>query len=259
LRPFGFSAGGRWKVPSENLPDLFIYICNDLKSDYDLNRDNYGLSFGSLSVTLDILIDKMDIHEVPKINKERSRPSQEFIVYSSEYIEPHIFEAHERVRLNYDPNEDWAYQWHLQIKNTDRYLSKEMFVDNLVIFQAPDCSLEYSTDDLGPGLRSIAQVRSSEQLNDDGTPRSMLRALYLEMITGATKYLAEKMGIDKVGCKLAIRRGKAELRIPFRHQFRNFAPLASRVWTCSTLQILCRILIELMHPIEMGSCCWRIS
>ena len=158
MRPFGISAGGRWKVPREDLLDLFIYICNDLKSDYDRNRNNYRLSLGSLSVTLDISIDKMDFHEVLQINKKWNSPFEETIIYSSDYIEPHIFEAHERVRLNNDPNEDWAYQWHLQIKNRDRYLSKEMFVDNLVILKAPDCSLEYSTDDLGRGLRSFADI-----------------------------------------------------------------------------------------------------
>lgn len=225
MRPYGFCTWDRRKIPMENLLDLFLYICRDLKADYDRRRNKYKLSLGSLTVDLDVAIDKMDFHEVLQIKKIWDSSAEENIVYSMDYIEPHIFEAHEKERIKSDPKEDWIYQAHLQAKNKNRYLSKEMFVDNITISKAPDCRLEYATDNLGRGLRSLAHLRMLREKTAGGNNKGVLFPVYTGMLIMAEDYLTRQLGEDRTKWKAAIRRGKAEVRVPFKHRLREvYAP-----------------------------------
>lgn len=201
--------------------DLFLYICKDLKSDYDQSRNSCRLSMGSLTVTLDVTIDKFDLHEVLEIRKKWDLSAGEYIVYTMDYIEPHIYEAHERARMKSDPGEDWIYQAHLKAENKNRYLSKEMFIDNLTITEAPDCGLEYATDNLGRGLRTLAHLKLSAEQAPDGRFVDVLFPVYTEMLIAADDYLKEQLGEDKTHWTAALRAGRTDIQIPFGHRVKK--------------------------------------
>jgi hypothetical protein len=214
----------RHKAPMENLLDLFLYICKDLDMDYEKSRNSWRLSAGSLKVTLEVTIDKFDLHEVLEIRKTWDPAAGEHIVYVMDYMEPHIFQAHERERMKSDPREDWVYQAHLAAKDKNRFLSKEMFVDNLKIAKAPDCKIEYATDNLGRGLRTLASLNLSDERLSDDLFRDILYQVYRSMLREAGDQLKKLLGEDSRRWRAAIRRGTADVRIPFSHMIGRVFP-----------------------------------
>jgi hypothetical protein len=205
------------RVPIQNLLDLFLYICRDLNSDYEKKRNSYRLELGSLTVILDVAVDKFDFHEVIAIRKKWNATGGESVVYTMDYMEPHIFQAHEKERIKSDPKEDWIYQAHLK-SGKNRYLSKEMFVDNLSITGPSDCGLEYLTDDLGRSLRTLSNLKLSADKTPYGANKDVLFHVYEEMLVAAEDQLLRQLGQDKTKWKAALRRGQADIPVPFRHR-----------------------------------------
>ena len=212
------------KAPMENLLDLFLYICKDLKMDYEKSRNSCRLSVGSLIVSLEVTIDKFDLHEVLEIRKAWGPLAGEYIVYVMDYMEPHIFQAHERERIKSDPGEDWLYQANLAAEGRNRYLSKEMFVDNLTITKPPECNMEYATDNLGRGLRTLASLKLLNERFSNGNFRDAIYYVYTVMQREAREQLIGQLGEDWKRWQAALRRGKADIRTPFGQTIRKLYP-----------------------------------
>lgn len=229
--------GGR-KVPMNSLLDLFLFISRDLDADYIKIRNKYRLITGSLTVGLDVTIDKMDIHEVLEVVKNWDSTVREHLVYSMDYEEPHIFEAHERERMKTDPDGEWCYKAHLQMENRDRYLSNEIYVDNMHILGSYQCRFDYDTTRLSRGLQSLAHLKMSPHTSDARDDNEAFPALYAEMLKKGEWLLASQLGADSTKWKAALRRGKAHISMSFKKDLEGIYP----VWVVGRyLFDLCRV------------------
>lgn len=200
----------------ENLQDIFLCICKSLKSDYVRSRNRYRLSLPSLTVSLEWTIDKMDITEVIHINKKWGLSVEESVVYTSDFIEPHIYEAHQKVRIMTTPGEDWVYRHHLTLENKNRYLSLEMYVDNLTIQKPPDCTLSYATSRLSQGLRTLAKLKFPQEQPPYDSLSNPLLKLYEEVDKTAESSLAIQLGQDKASGGVPYARARQTSAYPSR-------------------------------------------
>jgi len=226
------------KVPMNSLLDLFLFISRDIKAGYTKSRNLYGLSSGTLAVQLDVTIDKADIHEVIEIEKEWDPSVRERIRYSMDYVEPHIYEAHERERMKAAPDGDWCYRAHLKTENRNRYLSNEMFLDNIHIHSTRQCRFEYQTTRLDRGLRSLANLEIPTRPPDPSDAMEAFPALYAEMLKRGEWLLAGQLGEDRAKWKGTLLRGKADLPLPFKITIDGICP----VWVVGRgLVTLCRV------------------
>lgn len=208
-----------------SLLDLFLLICRDLQTDYTRKRNSYRLLSGSLTVALDVTIDKFDILEVLEVNKAWDSAVRERFVYSMAYVEPHIYEAHEREKIKTDPEEDWSYRHHQQLEKRNRYLSKEMYADNLTIIGPYMCRWEYEATRVSHGLQSLAHLKIPPSTDKDGEALEIFPKLYADMVKTGDWLLARQLGPDRARWKGALRRGKADIPLPFKTSLKDVLPV----------------------------------
>lgn len=226
------------KVPMNSLLDLFLFMSRDLNADYTQKRNSYRMSSGTLTIRLDVTIDKADIRENLEIEKKWEPAVRERVLYSMYYMEPHIYEAHERERLKSDPDGDFWYKAHLTTKDRDRYLSNEMFIDNMYMLNSPQCRFLYETTRMDRGLRSLAhlEIRSHDKKLED--TMEVYPALYAEMLRKSEWFLVGQLSEDRAKWRGALRRGKADIAWPFEMALTDVLP----VWAVGRgLVTLCRI------------------
>jgi hypothetical protein len=221
-----------------SLLDLFLFISRDLEAEYSKTRNKYRLVFGSLTVGLDVTIDKMDILEVLEVEKKWDSAVSEHLIYSMDYEEPHIFEARERERMKTAPDGDWCYKAHLTMENRDRYLSNEMYVDNMHMLSSPMCEFSYESTRLSRGLQSLAHLKMPPHTHDDRDDNEAFPTLYAEMLKKGEWLLASQFGADSFKWRAALRKGKADIAMPFKKSFESVYP----VWVVGRyLFALCRV------------------
>jgi hypothetical protein len=222
----------------DSLLDLFLFISRDIQADYTQKRNRYRLSSGTLTVQLDVTIDKADIREDLEIEKKWEPTVRERILYSMYYVEPHIYEAHERERMKAAPDGDWCYKAHLKTENRDRYLSNEMFIDNMHMLNSPQCRFVYETSRLDRGLQSLANLEIRFQNKELEDTMEVYPALYAEMLKKSEWLLAGQLGEDRARWRGALRRGKADIALPFELKLKDVCP----VWIVGRgLVTLCRL------------------
>jgi len=231
----------RWKgrkVPMSSLLDLFLFISRDIQADYTQKRNRYRLSSGTLTVRLDVTIDKADIREDLEIEKKWEPAVREHILYSMDYVEPHIYEAHERERMKAAPDGDEWYRVHLKTESRNRYLSSEMFIDNMHMLNNPQCRFAYETTRLDRGLRSLADLEIQPQNKELEDRLQVFPALYTGMLKKCDWLLAGQLGEDPARWRGALRRGKADVGLPFEMKLKDVCP----VWVVGHgLVMLCRV------------------
>ncbi len=242
----------RWqgrKIPMNSVLDLFLLIGKDLRVDYSKKRNRgggayeYQLTVGSLEVGLVVTIDHDSIVERLDLGKSWDGGASERLSYSMDYLEPHICEAHRREKMKSDPDEEWCYRTHLQWTGRNRYLSNEMFIDNMTIVPDYDCGLDYETTCLSRGLQSLAHLKLPRPENKGDADKEVFSALYARLVSAGGRALEEQLGPDPVKWRPALRRGKAHIAVPFRVSMTDVNP----VWIVGRgLVDLCRIYAQQM-------------
>jgi hypothetical protein len=236
-----FSQSWRWggrKVPMNSLLDLFLFISRDLETKYGQKGNAYRLVAGSMTADLDIIIDKAHFHEVLVIEKAWDPSTSERVCYMMDYEEPHIAEIREREKLKTEPDGDWCYRAHLTMGDRDRFLSNEMYVDNLTILATSVCRFAYETTSLGRGLQSIAHLKMPPHMTDDQDAKEALPAVFSGMLRKGDSLLASQLGSDRTNWKRDLRRGRVRLEMPFEKEIDNVFP----VWIVGRYLVdLCRV------------------
>ncbi len=232
------------KIPMNSVLDLFLFIGKDLGVDYEKKRDRvtgtyeYRLSSGTLDVGLEVTIDHDNIVERLDLRKSWDAGASERLSYSMDYSEPHIYEAHRREKMKSDPSEEWFYRTHLQWSGRNRYLSNEMFIDNMTIVPNYDCGLDYETTRLSRGLTSLAHLKLPRPENSGAADKEVFSVLYARLISAGGRALVEQLGPDPHKWRPALRRGKAHIAVRFKISLPDVNP----VWIVGRgLVDLCRI------------------
>lgn len=235
--PQSWRWGGR-KIPMDSLLDLFLFIGRDLKCEYRQNNNVYLLATGSLTVDLEIDINNTKVRETMEIAKEWNSSKSERVHYIMDYEEPHIAEIREREKLKTEPDGDWCYRAHLMMGDRDRFLSNEMYVDNLTILATSVCRFAYETTSLGRGLQSFAHLKMPPHVTDDQDANEALPAVFSGMLRKGDSLLASQLGSDRTNWKRDLRRGRLRLEMPFEKEIDNVFP----VWIVGRYLVdLCRV------------------
>ncbi len=210
--------------PIKNLADLFFYIQKTLDCTCVRRKKGFSLSTSSLSVDFTRKIEGLNINEQVRIRKKWRDFSEERIGYGSNYLEQKACEQIERVRMRSGPESDRAYRENFEIAGVNRVLSKEIYADSLVILQLPQCTLEYQTNNLGRGLRTLASLNIP--LNNEAKVKkeNVIAHLFLEMVRTVDWLLASQLGRDRKEWKRLLRKGKADIVMPFKKRFENACP-----------------------------------
>lgn len=220
----------RWRgrnVPMSSLLDLFLFIARDLDADYSVQKERkYFLVRGSLTVGLDIRLRGSHFHEVMDIQKIWKSSATEHIVYSMDYDEPTIAEGREREKMKTEPGGDWSYQIHLKTENRDRYLSNEMYADNVHILCSPLCKLSYETSRLDRGLRSLAHLKFSPNQDSKIDEVKAFPAIFVDMMRKTEWLLTSQLGPDKAKWPAALRKGKADIDILYAREIKGVFPVS---------------------------------
>jgi hypothetical protein len=221
------------------LLDLFLFISRDLKAEYSVEKERkYRLAFGSLTVGLDIRIREAHFYEVMDIEKRWESSATEHIVYIMDYDEPTIAAAREREKMKTEPGGDWCYQAHLKKENRDRYLSNEMYVDNLTFGSHPLCKIGYEASRIDRGLRSLAHLKFPPHEDDKVDEILAFPALFADMMRKTEWLLTSQLGSDRANWPAALRKGRADIDIVYSMEIEVVLP----VWIVGRyLFDLCRL------------------
>lgn len=217
---------GYFSNPIKNLEDLFFYIQKTLKCEHSKRKGGYKLSVNSLSVDFRRKAKDANIREELLIKKKWADSSEEKISYTSRYIEQQFYEQRERELMRSEPEADSEYRATFEWPGYSRKLSKEIYIDSLILLQVPLCTLEYQTNNLGRGLRTLASLKIyPEKRGRHDEKERPLVTLYLEMVRAAGWLLTKQLGNDRKEWKKGLQIGKASVEIPFKKKFEEvYAP-----------------------------------
>jgi hypothetical protein len=215
------------KVPMNSMLDLFLFIAKDLGADYSVEKERkYRLVHGSLTIDLSIRIRGANIHEVLDIHKTWESLQTEHIVYIMDYEEPTIAEAREKEKMKTEPDGDGWYKVHLKMENRNRYLSNEMYVDNVTILSHPLCKIGYEASRIDRALRSLAHLKFPANKDDKVKDEWFaFPAIYTDIVRKTEWLLESQLGPDRAQWQAALRRGRANIDIVFAKEIKGVMPV----------------------------------
>jgi len=204
----------------DDLSALFFHIRKTLKCSYRERNGLLSLEFSTLRI--DFLRKKKDVNicDWLLIRKVWDDTAEEKVACTSSYMEPRIYAERMREKMKSEPGGDWAYRAHLE-GNTNRYLSNEMFLDNLLICETPRCTLEYSTSHLGMGLRTLERLRPHPNHSAPWNPFAQIRG---DMARTAEWVLASQLGESAELWGEVLREAEAHIALPYKKRLEDVKP-----------------------------------
>jgi hypothetical protein len=156
--------------PVKNLIDLLFYMSKYFKTEYRQNGDSYFLEIGSLSIEAERRTQAEKISEMIRIRKFWPDSSYEIYIYCLETVEWDFWQEKMRTKMKTTDEGDWVFRGHLESKRELKFWKKEDYIDNITFLPPMDCELEYTTNNLGRGMKSLLEAGIQEA--DPDQPRN---------------------------------------------------------------------------------------